>query len=178
MQELEIVDRVLGREIEPIVVLLPMTMTRISTVTVAMCFRHVEKKEAYITVNVVGVNGIASLGRGELDAVPHDAANIVAVEVQPALVGPSVKGLAQIRLVEPALIRPEGLVRTGAEVANDLPVALQRLECLRVVVKEVQVPDGHIRAGGSVCELDGALEHDLPRRVDAGLPCACAVAVV
>lgn len=156
-----------------------MNMTRISTVTVAMCSVVLRKKEAYITVNVVGVNGIASLGRGQLDAIPHDAANIVAVEVQPALVGPSVKGLAQIRLVEPALIRPEVFVRTGAEVANDLlPVALQRLECLCVVVKEVQIPDGHIRAGGPVCELDGALEHDLPRRVDAGLPCACAVAIV
>lgn len=163
------------RQIQPIVVLL----SRWPHVSFSSFLLYGNKKEAaYITIDVVGVDCITALGPRKRDTIFHNAADIWAAKVQPPLAGPSVERLAQIRLVEAVFVGPEVLVRARAEVADDLlPIALQRLKRRCVVVKEVQVEDADVRiwGRGRVVELDGVLEHDLPCRIDAGLPRRCSI---
>ncbi|KAL2280730.1 hypothetical protein FJTKL_12257 [Diaporthe vaccinii] len=132
---------------------------------------QVEPVLVVVAVHVVRVDGVAAHVGGYGDAVRHDVADILAVQLEPVLAGPAVQLLALVVVVEPPRVGAVRLVGPGAEVADDRHVPLlQVADDGQVLVEEhVDVVDGHLwvaRVGGGdvavVVYREGLAEHDLP----------------
>jgi hypothetical protein len=128
----------------------------------------------YVSVNVVRVDRVAALRSRVRNPGRHDGPHVRAVQVEPVLARPAVELAPAVGRGEVARVGPAGLVRARAEVAHNLlPERVQRGDGRVAVPEHVDVED---RGGAGDDglrirrQLDGAVEHDLPRRVHGGLP--------
>lgn len=127
----------------------------------------------HVAINVVRVDAVAPLLGRKLDARRHDVAHVLALEVQPALAGPVVHGLAEVGLCELLGVGAPLLVRAGAEVADDLLAeGMERRDGLGAIVEEVNVVDVHVGRHGGPARVDAQwrVEDDLPGRADGRDP--------
>lgn len=105
----------------------------------------------YVSIHVVGVNGVAAHLGGKVDAVPNDVPDIVVTDVEPPLLWPIGERGAEVAILEPIRVRPVRLVGAGAEVANDFPALIMQLSddtprvfaVIRVGV-QVDIVDGYV----------------------------------
>jgi hypothetical protein len=124
-------------------------------------------KETYESIGVIRVDGCAAILCCELDSRLHDAANIVALDVDPVLALPAVQALAVIVRIELVRILAPVFAGSGAEVADDLLVlVLQGTDGRRLVVEEINVDgsDARTLSAGKVVKVGVCLvENDVPR---------------
>ena len=166
-EELYVRDGVCFGEAEAVVVLLLSVLVGFALDT--------EKGVTYIAVHIIRVDSITTLLRSKLNTLLHNIAHILTPQVEPLLIRPSVKRLAQVGLLKLVLVVAPVFPRPGAKVTDDLLSGLSKCrKCFCVVVIEVKVVDAHVGlqvvGGAVVVELDGLEEDDLPRGADLGLP--------
>lgn len=133
---------------------------------------------SYICVHVVGIDGVTSHLRCSGNTALHNAGDVRALQIQPKLAGPALELCTLILGSEFVGIRTTRLIRTGAEVANDLLADLMQGVDLALVLavvgvgEKVEVQNLYVVHERRVVDIDIDLreKNNFPRGAGRWLP--------